>query len=163
VFNYLGEAVWAGTDGKSDFDKLHSGAHDGGVFLYAFDLLELNSEDYRQHPLEMRKAKLEKILARTQGMRFKACTSTTHCPRPHVRHCNAVLCFLGVGLDPDRLLTPLAGPRPFALLDRKPNDWNAEGIDRFLAALRPLIKRLVQYVVVRAAQAAADNLLCEER
>jgi ATP-dependent DNA ligase len=24
-----GEAVWAGTDGKSDFDKLHSGGHDG--------------------------------------------------------------------------------------------------------------------------------------
>jgi ATP-dependent DNA ligase len=29
----------------------------------------LNSEDYRQHSLEKRKAKLEKILARTQGMR----------------------------------------------------------------------------------------------
>jgi ATP-dependent DNA ligase len=28
-----GEAVWAGTDGKSDFDKLHSGGHDGEVFL----------------------------------------------------------------------------------------------------------------------------------
>jgi hypothetical protein len=38
--------------------------------LYAFDLLELNSEDYRNHPLEKRKAKLEKLLARTQGMRF---------------------------------------------------------------------------------------------
>ena len=65
-----GEAVWAGKDGKSDFDKLHSNAHDDQVFLYAFDLLELNGEDYRQHPLEKRKAKLEKILARTQGMRF---------------------------------------------------------------------------------------------
>jgi bifunctional non-homologous end joining protein LigD len=30
----------------------------------------LNSEDYRQHSLEKRKAKLEKILARTQGMRL---------------------------------------------------------------------------------------------
>jgi bifunctional non-homologous end joining protein LigD len=47
-----GEAVWAGTDGKSDFDKLHSNAHDDQVFLYGFDLLELNGEDYRQHPLE---------------------------------------------------------------------------------------------------------------
>jgi bifunctional non-homologous end joining protein LigD len=65
-----GEAVWAGKDGKSDFDKLHSCGHDDQVFLYAFDLLELNSEDYRQHPLEQRKAKLEKILARSQGMRF---------------------------------------------------------------------------------------------
>jgi bifunctional non-homologous end joining protein LigD len=65
-----GEAVWAGKDGKSDFDKLHSNAHDEQVFLYAFDLLEWNGEDYRQHPLEKRKAKLEKILAWTQGMRF---------------------------------------------------------------------------------------------
>ena len=62
------EAVWAGKDGKSDFDRLH--AHDHQVFLYAFDLLELNGEDYCQHPLEKRKAKLEKIPARTQGMRF---------------------------------------------------------------------------------------------
>jgi bifunctional non-homologous end joining protein LigD len=63
-----GEAVWAGKDGKSDFDRLH--AHDHQIFLYAFDLLELNGEDYRQHPLEKRKAKSEKIPARTQGMRF---------------------------------------------------------------------------------------------
>ena len=32
--------VWAGKDGKSDFDRLHSRAHDDAVFLYAFDLLE---------------------------------------------------------------------------------------------------------------------------
>jgi ATP-dependent DNA ligase len=56
-------AVWAGTDGKSDFDRLHSHAHDEQVFLYAFDLLELNGEDYRQHPLEQRKVKLEQMLA----------------------------------------------------------------------------------------------------
>jgi bifunctional non-homologous end joining protein LigD len=37
-----GEAVWAGKDDKSDFDKLHSNAHDDQVFLYGFDLLELN-------------------------------------------------------------------------------------------------------------------------
>jgi len=65
-----GEAVWCGKDGRSNFDKLHSNAHDDEVCLYGFDLLELNSEDYRNHPLEKRKAKLEKILARTQGMRF---------------------------------------------------------------------------------------------
>jgi bifunctional non-homologous end joining protein LigD len=66
-----GEAVWAGKgDGRSDFDRLHSNAHDDQVFLYAFDMLELNGEDYRARPLEQRKAKLEKILARTEGMRF---------------------------------------------------------------------------------------------
>jgi ATP dependent DNA ligase domain len=61
-----GEVVWAREDRKSDFDKLHSRAHDQQVFLYAFDLLELNGEDYRNHPLEKRKAKLEKLLARTR-------------------------------------------------------------------------------------------------
>jgi bifunctional non-homologous end joining protein LigD len=40
-----GEAVWAGKDGKSDFDRLHSNAHDEQVFLYAFDLLVKKEED----------------------------------------------------------------------------------------------------------------------
>ena len=35
-----GEAVWCGKDGKSDFDKLHSGGYDASVLLYAFDLIE---------------------------------------------------------------------------------------------------------------------------
>ena len=70
-----GRSSWTGKRSgrkgwKSDFDRLHSQSHDDAVFLYAFDLLELNGEDYRQHPLEKRKAKLEKILTRTQGMRF---------------------------------------------------------------------------------------------
>jgi bifunctional non-homologous end joining protein LigD len=55
-----GEAVWAGEDGKSDFDRLHSHGHDHQIFLYAFDLLELNGEDYRSHPLEKRKNKIRK-------------------------------------------------------------------------------------------------------
>jgi hypothetical protein len=42
-----GEAVICGTDGKSDFDKLHSGANDASVCLYGFDLLELDGEDLR--------------------------------------------------------------------------------------------------------------------
>ena len=47
-----GEAVWCGNDGKSDFDKLHSNAHDHDVFMYGFDLLEVNGDDYRKEPLE---------------------------------------------------------------------------------------------------------------
>jgi ATP-dependent DNA ligase len=62
-----GEAVWAGKDGRSDFDRLHSGAHDDQVFLYAFDLLEVNGEDYRPHSLEKRKAKLEKYWRGLRG------------------------------------------------------------------------------------------------
>jgi bifunctional non-homologous end joining protein LigD len=65
-----GEAVICGTDGKSDFDRLHSGANDASVFLYAFDLIELNGEDLRPAPLELRKSKLEKLLAHSDGIRF---------------------------------------------------------------------------------------------
>jgi bifunctional non-homologous end joining protein LigD len=65
-----GEAVICGADGKSDFDKLHSGAHDAAVFLYGFDLIELDGEDLRLAPLEERKGRLERLLARSDGIRF---------------------------------------------------------------------------------------------
>jgi hypothetical protein len=42
-----GEAVWCGPDGAADFDVLHGRAHDDQVFMYAFDLLELDGEDLR--------------------------------------------------------------------------------------------------------------------
>jgi bifunctional non-homologous end joining protein LigD len=42
-----GEAVWCGRNGRSDFDKLYSGAHDSHVFLYGFDLIELDGEPQR--------------------------------------------------------------------------------------------------------------------
>jgi bifunctional non-homologous end joining protein LigD len=59
-----GEAVWCGPDGVADFDKLHSRAHDDQVFMYAFDLLELDGEDLRARRLEERKAMLAKLIAR---------------------------------------------------------------------------------------------------
>jgi bifunctional non-homologous end joining protein LigD len=36
------------------------------AFLYAFDIMELNGDDVRQGPLEKRKVKLEKLLAKVQ-------------------------------------------------------------------------------------------------
>jgi bifunctional non-homologous end joining protein LigD len=48
-----GEAVCWGPDG-ADFDKLHSRAHDDEAILIAFDLLELDGEDWRELPLEAR-------------------------------------------------------------------------------------------------------------
>ena len=44
--------------------KLHSRAHDGEVILYAFDVLELDGEDWRPRPLAERKARLAKLLAK---------------------------------------------------------------------------------------------------
>ena len=59
-----GEAVVCGDDGISDFDRLHSQCWDAAVFLFAFDVLEIDGDDLRQEPLERRKARLEKVLAR---------------------------------------------------------------------------------------------------
>jgi ATP-dependent DNA ligase len=47
-----GEAVCCDDAGVAVFEKLHSRAHDGEVFLYALDLLELDGEDWR--PREFR-------------------------------------------------------------------------------------------------------------
>jgi ATP-dependent DNA ligase len=49
-----GEAVWCDGEGLAIFDKLHSRAYDAEVILYAFDLLELDGEDWRPRPLEER-------------------------------------------------------------------------------------------------------------
>jgi bifunctional non-homologous end joining protein LigD len=65
-----GEAVWCGPDGAADFDKLHSRAHDDEVFMYAFDLLELDGEDLRARPLEERKAALAKLIGSADGLQF---------------------------------------------------------------------------------------------
>jgi ATP-dependent DNA ligase len=41
------------------------------VFLYAFDLIELNGDDLRRDPLQVRKATLVSILAKARpGIRF---------------------------------------------------------------------------------------------
>jgi bifunctional non-homologous end joining protein LigD len=65
-----GEAVWCGTDGVSDFDKLHSQAYHDCAFLYGFDLLLLDGEDWREQPLEQRKKKLQRLLIESHGIRY---------------------------------------------------------------------------------------------
>jgi ATP-dependent DNA ligase len=53
------------------FDRLHSRAHDAEVFIYAFDLLELDGEDWRPRPLEARKDRLAKLMAKAPaGLQF---------------------------------------------------------------------------------------------
>jgi ATP-dependent DNA ligase len=58
-----GEAVACGDDGLPRFDLLRYRRHDARVFLYAFDLIELNGDDRRRDPLERRKADLVRVLA----------------------------------------------------------------------------------------------------
>ena len=59
-----GEAVVLGVDGISDFKALHSGRHNEEVQLCAFDVLAMDGDDLRRLPLSMRKANLERLLAR---------------------------------------------------------------------------------------------------
>lgn len=61
-----GEVVVCDQAGRADFSRLRSRRHDGEAFLYAFDLIELDGEDLRAVALERRKAKLARLLARTE-------------------------------------------------------------------------------------------------
>jgi bifunctional non-homologous end joining protein LigD len=66
-----GEAVACGDDGIASFDRIRYRRHDAGVFLYAFDLMELDGDDLRRDPLAVRKATLASLLARAApGLRF---------------------------------------------------------------------------------------------
>jgi bifunctional non-homologous end joining protein LigD len=51
-----GEAVCCDDNGVPSFDRIRYRRYDASVFLYAFDLIELNGDDLRRDPLEVRKA-----------------------------------------------------------------------------------------------------------
>jgi bifunctional non-homologous end joining protein LigD len=57
-----GEAVCCDGEGMPVFDRLRYRRDDRHVFLYAFDLLQLDSRDLRREPIEDRKAELAKLL-----------------------------------------------------------------------------------------------------
>jgi ATP-dependent DNA ligase len=57
-----GEAVACDGDGMPSFDRLRYRRADGAVFLFAFDLLELDGRDLRREPFEVRKATLASVL-----------------------------------------------------------------------------------------------------
>jgi bifunctional non-homologous end joining protein LigD len=66
-----GEAVACDDNGVTSFNRVRYRRHDESIFLYAFDLTELNGDDLRPDPLEGRKATLEMILAKAgPGIRF---------------------------------------------------------------------------------------------
>jgi bifunctional non-homologous end joining protein LigD len=57
-----GEAVACDGDGMPVFDRLRYRRADQHVFLFAFDLIELNGTDLRREPIEMRTRELGKLL-----------------------------------------------------------------------------------------------------
>ena len=66
-----GEAVACDENGLSNFDRIRYRRHDATVFLYAFDLIELNGADLRREPHEVRKATLASVLAKAAlGLRL---------------------------------------------------------------------------------------------
>ena len=66
-----GEAVACGEDGITSFDRIRYRRHDASVFLYGFDLIELDGEDMRRDPLSVRKATLTSLLAHAaSGLRL---------------------------------------------------------------------------------------------
>jgi ATP dependent DNA ligase domain len=66
-----GEAVCCDKEGRPSFDRIRYRRHDASVFLYAFDLIELNGDDLRRDPLEMRKATLASVLSKAgPGLRL---------------------------------------------------------------------------------------------
>jgi bifunctional non-homologous end joining protein LigD len=66
-----GEAVSCGADGIACFDRVRYRRHDADVFMWAFDLIELNGDDIRRDPLAVRKVTLERMLANAgPGLRF---------------------------------------------------------------------------------------------
>jgi bifunctional non-homologous end joining protein LigD len=75
-----GEAVACGEDGIASFDRISYWRNGNIVFLYAFDLIELNGSDLRREPFVVRKATLASLLGQemiagllgsaTPGLRF---------------------------------------------------------------------------------------------
>jgi bifunctional non-homologous end joining protein LigD len=66
-----GEAVACDDNGVASFNPIRYRRHDDSTFLYAVDLIELNGDDLRHDPLEVRKAALVSVLAKAgSGIRF---------------------------------------------------------------------------------------------
>jgi bifunctional non-homologous end joining protein LigD len=66
-----GEAVACDNNGVTSFNRVRYRRYDESIFLYAFDLIELNGDDLRRDPLGGRKATLEMILAKAgAGIQF---------------------------------------------------------------------------------------------
>ena len=74
-----------GDDGIASFDRIRYRRHDADVFMWAFDVIELNGDDLRRDPLGVRKVTLLKLLARAApGIRFNE----------HLEHEDGPLVFL---------------------------------------------------------------------
>jgi len=66
-------------NGLASFERIRYRQRDGDVFLYAFDLIELNGDDLRRDPLQVRKAALASILGQGSSRPIDAARSEDQC------------------------------------------------------------------------------------
>ena len=128
-----GEAVACDDNGLAVFERLRL-KHDAGIiFLYAFDLLELDGQDLRREPIETRKATLASLL-RSCGPGLRLVEHLDHGGDVVYRHA----CKLGCeGIVSKRLGSPyVSGRTPHWLKFKNPaapavkreaeEDWGKE-------------------------------------
>ena len=73
-----GEAVACDDRGIASFDLIRHHRNDDRVFLYGFGLIELNGDDLRRDPLQVRKVTLTSVLAKAgAGIRFNSTWKAT--------------------------------------------------------------------------------------
>jgi hypothetical protein len=71
MMGWCGTRPSSGSSRESRPRHIRYRRHDSDVFLYAFDVIELNGDDMRRNPLEVRKATLRSVLAKAgPGLRF---------------------------------------------------------------------------------------------
>jgi hypothetical protein len=64
-------SIASDTDGMTSFDRIRHRRYDESVFMWAFDLIEIDGDDLRLEPLGARKATLARVLSRAApGLRL---------------------------------------------------------------------------------------------
>jgi hypothetical protein len=74
-----GEAVACDDNGMPSFDRIRYRRHDSAVFLYGFDLIELNGDDLRGEPLAVRCWPSRCRKARPRCCSISKCACPTGC------------------------------------------------------------------------------------
>jgi bifunctional non-homologous end joining protein LigD len=120
-----GEAVSCSDEGIAVFDRIRYKRYDDTVFLYAFDLIELNGDDLRREPLESRKVTLERSLAGTDfGVRLNE-----HLEQANGEHVFEYACWMGLeGIVSKRKGSPYRSGRTLDWLKAK--NPNAPAVTR---------------------------------
>jgi ATP-dependent DNA ligase len=110
-----GEVVICDEHGVAEFDRLRHGPRvKPGAVLYAFDLLELDGEDLRAMPIEIRKRKLGGLLAAISSILVWGYTLVTATPEQQIEasvHYVRFVPFLPTASVDEKIAGPYPRPR----------------------------------------------------